>query len=293
MIGKSTPTAIHPPIPLADMTPLERLLLPLIFNANDEGNSLSFYSRHGPSDIITLPRVDLAETLEDSVDGEGSTANRYVAERLDAAPVGEDADPQDDFDLDMTGTSWEQIFQDIVLRSSTISEVVVKSLTVPDGPLFDDLASRVTVITGATIRSKTLTEILEDLREHKLAISESVIGAAMGLWVAARDFRRDAGEQKPVQRSIHRMLDAWDQAGNERMRSWITAIADDAVFAAEMLQTKPDARYWSFESDIAPAVLEALDWRADGPQVCVGDADFVAEVLEGVRRRWPEGTEVF
>lgn len=293
MIERSTPTAVWPSIPLADMTLLERSLLSLVFDAKDEGGSLSFYTRHGPSEVITLPRVDLAEMLEDSVDGSGSTANQHVAERLDAAPVGEEADPLDDFNLEITGATWELILQDIVRRSSTIDEVVVKSTTVPDGPLFDELAASVTVITTSSIKSKSIAAALEDLKEDKLAISEGAIDAAMSLWGVALDFRNDANELKPLQRSIHRMLDAWDKLGSKRMRSWIIAIADDAVFAAEMLQTQHDARHWSFETEIAPSVLEAFDWHSDGPQICGGDADFLDNVLDGVRRRWPEGTEVF
>lgn len=107
----------------------------------------------------------------------------------------------------------------------------------------------------------------------------------MSLWMAAHEFRREAGAQKPLQRSIHRMLDAWEQAYDRRMRGWLMSVADLAVQATRALETKPDTEGWSFELVIAPAILEALAWRLDGPELRGCTDKFMADVLNGLRRR--------
>lgn len=172
------PTAVAPPIPLEDMTPLERLLLSLVLDAKEDGRALVLRTRHGPSDIITLSRADLMAALEESAYATGSVANAYVAERLEQSPAGDDSEPFDDFDLDMTGTSCEAILQDIVRRSSTIGEIVVKSASLSDGPLFEEFSGKVTLITPASIRSKSTYDMLEDLREDRRIMSARAVDAA-------------------------------------------------------------------------------------------------------------------
>lgn len=293
MLDKSAPTIISPAIPRGDVTPLENLLLSLIFEAREEGDTLRFFTRHGPSHIVTLSRADLAAALAASAEATDSVANRYVAERIGRAGAQNASDPFDDFDLDMTGTSWEFLFQDIVRRSSTIDEIVVRSATISDGSDGFDLDGSVTMITAATVRSKSTTDGLEELRTGARSFSEDAFDAAMCLWAAALDMRRDADASMPMQRTIHRMLDVWAQVGNRRMRSWMMAIADDAVAVSQVLAGEHNAKLWSFEHDIAPAVLEAFSWSHEGPFNDGCDADFIANVHDGIRRRFPDDTEVF
>lgn len=110
----------------------------------------------------------------------------------------------------------------------------------------------------------------------------------MSLWIAAHEFRREAAAKKPLQRSIHWMLDAWEQADDQRMRGWLMGVADLAVQATRALEAKPDTEGWSFELVIAPAVLEALAWRLDGPEIRGCTDKFMANVLnDGKRPEWP------
>lgn len=256
MIGNSTTTTIWPPIPRTDMTPLEKLLLTTIFDAKEEGDSLSFSTPHGPSDIVTISRGDLASVLAESANVADSMANRHVAARLDTASQGEDVDPLDDFDLTISRDIWEQVLQDIVRRSSTIAEVIAKSATVPNRPPFDDLdATSVTLVTATAIRHKTLADALENLRDDTPVISKRTVNAAMSLWSAALAFRHAVENHRPIQRSVHRMLDAWDEFGDHQMRDWLVDVADFAVLVAQNLAAEPDAYPWSFEGVIAPSIL--------------------------------------
>jgi hypothetical protein len=151
-----SPTVIQQPIPIADMTPLERLVLSLIFDAEPDGETLYFHTAFGPSDVIGLSIDELRAALEASA-AIASTATTYVAERLAAVPADET-----EIEIDFSGTSWEFIFQDIVRRSSTLRYVTaVTSFTCskmrPDG--FGGMA---VLITADAVLGKSTNDILED-----------------------------------------------------------------------------------------------------------------------------------
>jgi hypothetical protein len=151
-----SPTVIQQPIPVADMTPLERLVLSLIFDVEPDGEALHFHASLGPSDAIGLSVDDLRAALEAST-GIDSTATTYVAERLAGAPAGDT-----EIEIDFSGTSWEFIFQDIVRRSATLRYVTaITSFTCskmrPDG--FGGMAI---LITADAILGKSTNHILED-----------------------------------------------------------------------------------------------------------------------------------
>jgi hypothetical protein len=151
-----SPTVIQQPIPVADMTPLERLVLSLIFDAEPDGETLYFHSAFGPRDAIGLSIDELRAAFEASA-AIASMATTYVAERLAAVLADET-----EIEIDFSGTSWEFIFQDIVRRSSTLRYVTaVTSFTCskmrPDG--FGGMA---VLITADAVLGKSTNDILED-----------------------------------------------------------------------------------------------------------------------------------
>ena len=159
-----SPTIIDPTIPDTDMTPLERLLLSHIFDAERDGESWYFFSEQGPSDMVFLTRVELEAAVAASESIE-SGANAYIKGRIS------DITPDEaHIDLDMSGTSWEFLFQDIVRRSKTLRYVTaITSFTCskmrPYG--FGGMA---VLITADTIKGKSTHEIIEDfLAEEEIA----------------------------------------------------------------------------------------------------------------------------
>jgi len=155
-----SPTVIQQPIPIPDMTPLERLVLSLIFDAEPDGETLYFHTACGPSDAIGLSVDELRAAFEASA-ATASTAATYVAECLAGAPAGDTG-----IEIDFSGTSWEFIFQDIVRRSSTLRYVTaVTSFTCskmrPDG--FGGMA---VLITADAIKGKSTEDILCDLLDE-------------------------------------------------------------------------------------------------------------------------------
>ncbi len=179
MANYLSPTVIQQPIPVADMTPLERLVLSLIFDAEPDGDALYFHASLGPSDAIGLSIDDLRTAFEASARID-STAAACIAERLAAAPADDT-----EIEIDFSGTSWEFIVQDIVRRSSTLRYVTaVTSYTCskmrPDG--FGGMA---VLITADAIVGKSTNDILEDF------LAEVEGGAGNGEHVLLR-IREDA-----------------------------------------------------------------------------------------------------
>lgn len=165
-----SPTVIQQTIPEADMTPLERLLLSLIFEAEHDGNGWYFFSELGPIDMTAVGRAALEAALAASEPDAANTANAFAGKLLEKLT---DEERQDEnLDIDLSETSWASIFQDIVRRSSTLRYVsAVSSFTCsrmrPDG-----FGGAVVVITADTILGKSTTDFLEELIEQAVLWSD-------------------------------------------------------------------------------------------------------------------------
>jgi hypothetical protein len=152
-----SPTVIQPPIPVAAMTPLERLLLENIFSAEHDGDGVYFYAEERPVDFIVLSRAEIEAAIAAS-NGTAGTAATCIAECLPQLPP-----EQTEIDLDLSGTStWEFIFQDIVRRSPTLRYVTAVvsfscSKMRPDG--FGGMA---VLITADSIISKSTGDLIAE-----------------------------------------------------------------------------------------------------------------------------------
>ena len=151
-----TPTVIQPVIPNADMTSLERLILGQVFEAEIDGDGVYFFTSIGPSDSFELEASALREAIEASA-GFQSTASDYVSERLASLAVDEET-----IEIDLSGTSWEFIFQDIVRRSATLDHVTAVSAFTCSRMRPDGFGGMAVMITADSVRGKSTNDILED-----------------------------------------------------------------------------------------------------------------------------------
>jgi hypothetical protein len=117
-----SPTVIQPAIPVADITLLERLLLSHIFNVEAGEDGLYFYEDEGPAQTIWLDRADIDAALAQSPAKAESAAASFVMEQLARVPA-----DNVEIELDLSGTSWEFIFQDVVRRSRSLRYVTAVS----------------------------------------------------------------------------------------------------------------------------------------------------------------------
>jgi hypothetical protein len=148
-------TVVQQTIPDADMTPLERLLLSRIFDCEADGDGCYFFAEQSPSTMIFATRAELEAALASSPDVE-SAAHLYVTEQFAAA----DADGPE-IDLDLSGTSWEFFFQDIVKRSKTLAYVSVVAAFTCSKMRPDGFGGMAVLITRDAIVGQSTSDLLE------------------------------------------------------------------------------------------------------------------------------------
>lgn len=143
------PTVVEPDIPLADMTPLEHLLLSHMFDSEPTDEALYFYHEQSVEEMIWLDLGEVREALAGS-QGIASRAAEIVTSAL--AKLVPDASELE-LDLDLSDDSWEDVFQDIVRRSGTISHVTVTKAFTCSKMRPDGFGGMVTVITADQVQS--------------------------------------------------------------------------------------------------------------------------------------------
>jgi len=159
-----TPTVIQQAIPDTDMTPLERLLLSHIFDAECDGDSWYFFSEQGPADMLSIERVELEAALAASEHVGESVANTFVREHLpDPQAIG--PLPQH-LDLDLSTTSWEFIVQDVVKRSVTLAYVTAVSSFTCSKMRSDGFGGAAVLISADEIMGKSTSDLLEEFIAH-------------------------------------------------------------------------------------------------------------------------------
>jgi hypothetical protein len=178
MADYHSPTVVQQTIPIGDMTPLERLLLSHIFDAEEHDDGLYFHAETRPSDCLTLPLTELRAAFAAS--GGSSTATTHIAERLNG--VGAD-DTSIEIDLSgmflglgqrpAQGQAWELMLQDIVRRSPTIDHVTIVSAFTCSKMRPDAFGGTATLITADTIKGKSTDDILEDLLAEESAANSA------------------------------------------------------------------------------------------------------------------------
>jgi hypothetical protein len=149
-------TVVQQTIPTADMTPLEWLLLSRIFECEPDGDGYYFFAEQGPSTMIFATRVELEAALALAADSE-SAAHIYVTEQFARAEPG-----TAEIDLDLSGTSWEFFFQDIVKRSKTLDYVSVVAAFTCSKMRPDGFGGMAVLITRDAIVGKSTNDLLED-----------------------------------------------------------------------------------------------------------------------------------
>jgi len=185
-----SPTVVQPTIPNADMTPLERLLLMQIFESELDGDGLYFFAEIMPAEQIELPIESLRTALAAS-DGVASETATFVLDHI--KNIGED---DSNVEFDLSGTSWEFIFQDIVKRSATLDHVTVVSAFTCSRMRPDGFGGMAILITADVITGKSTDDILTDFldyAEHGAAAAAPGFGSHVLLCLREEHVRAEIG----------------------------------------------------------------------------------------------------
>jgi len=167
MADYHSPTVVTPNVPFHDVTPLEALLLPLVFDESAEEDGFYFHSWCGPSHVITVGIGELREALHASQSTE-SRITVYVTKMLEEHEATPGEDLPDDLDIDLTaGPGWDEILQDIARRSSILDEIVVTAAFTCTKMRADGFGGSVMRITKTAIQYSSTTDMLERMwNEH-------------------------------------------------------------------------------------------------------------------------------
>jgi hypothetical protein len=168
MADYHSPTIVSPPLPLADISPLEHLVLGQLFDAElaDRG-LIYFHSWSGPREFLSVEAGELREAHAAST-GIAGVANDLATVLLDRQAEAADAGQDDDIEIDLSiaGSGWERMLQDVLRRSSEIDEIVVTTSFTCTKMRPDGFGGLITRITAKAIESCSTVEMLERMREQ-------------------------------------------------------------------------------------------------------------------------------
>lgn len=289
MTNLETRIITHPPIPLADITPLEMLVLTNVLECSETEAGLVLFTDFGPTNPINVKRHVLIEAFRASAPHVDRAINAFIASRIIAflpAPSGE-VDAEATVDIDLSEFPWRFVVQGIVARSPSLSEVVVIQWTNHPSQRPETFGASVSLITAKAIHHATSENLLARFRLQDQAIMPPALslvplgdqrappgGNAVGLftarevetalcvWEAMLYFRGLHEERRPVSDNIVRMSEVWGAAGWQAMRSYVGEIVPIALDVYTDLSDSLERGGFTFDFDFIPAMVEMLHDQA-------------------------------
>ena len=148
-----TPTVIEQPLPLADITPLERLVLGAIFETDKTEEGLSCFA---PGSVDDCPLLSVGPLRDAWAQADGTPSRLHDLVTGQLAETAADAQV-----LDLSVDGYAFILQDIVRRSDTLTHVSIEAAFTCSKMRPDGFGGMATLITAEDIISETTTGLLE------------------------------------------------------------------------------------------------------------------------------------
>ena len=155
MANYSTHTLVQQPLPLADMTALEKLVLGAVFETQKTDTTLSCFAWNSVNDVPALPAAAVRDALAQS---NGTPSRLHDLVIAEMASIGTDAAT---IDLDLSMMGYEFILQDIVRRSTTLTHVSITAAFTCSKMRTDGFGGMVTLATPDEIISESTNGLLE------------------------------------------------------------------------------------------------------------------------------------
>jgi hypothetical protein len=160
MAKYESPTVVQPPIPERAITPLEQLLLSNMFQSRWSEDKVYFFAMHFVDEVVVLDPAELRRAYRASR-SIGGQAVDFVARAL------ADAEPDaSTITLDVTTTSWEFFFQDIIRRESTLNYVSVISAWTCSTMKANGFGGMAVLITADRILGKSTDDLINDFLDE-------------------------------------------------------------------------------------------------------------------------------
>ena len=152
-------TVIQQPIPITDMTALERLVLQEMFQSDVIDDTLYFSHDEGPRDLIWPMRSDVEAALKANPMRRPKNKDILIAlvENAMLKPPNDDGSVE----LDISGISWERILQPIIERSTTLSYLTIVTSWTCSKMRPDGFGGMAIMVTATKIKCNSTAGILE------------------------------------------------------------------------------------------------------------------------------------
>ena len=166
-----TKITTYPALPIADISPLEKLILSKVLDCAEIDAGLELYTDTGPMNPIVVSRRELMEAIVTSDQANESLLKRFVSERVLFILPTEDLDPESVIFIDLSEFPWQFVIQDIITRSPTARELVVIQWVNDTSQRSNTFGASVSLITDNGIFHATSEDLLADFRKRDQALA--------------------------------------------------------------------------------------------------------------------------
>jgi hypothetical protein len=302
----------HPPIPLADISPLEMLILANVLECSETEAGLVLFTDVGSANPIRVARSELVAAFRASAQNAEDPLNIFIAGRvLSLLPAGGNTvDDQAMIDIDLGQLPWQFIVQGIVARSADLREVTVIQWMNHPSQRPESFGASVSLITAKAIHHATSEDLLDRFRLQDNALPPAASSAAsreddsamaggaaidpftvkeletaLCIWEAMLYFRGLHQDGRPVPDNIARMSEVWDTVGWQAMRSHVRKIVPLALDVHAAAFEDLEEEGFTFDFDFVPAFVETMLWSEDGAYREGEPEEFLRDVMVAARRR--------
>ncbi|MBW9075052.1 MULTISPECIES: hypothetical protein [Agrobacterium] len=301
----------YPPLPLADISPLEMLILTNVLECSETEEGLVLFTDVGPTNPIRVRRGELVAAFGASARNAGDPINVFIADRILALqPAGGNTVKDDGMvDIDLSHFPWQCVVQGIVARSPHLLEVAVIQWTNHPSQRPDSFGASVSLITAKAIHHATSEDLIDRFRRQDKALlvatsavpscrdngalagcaasdlfTAKEIETALCLWEAMLYFRGLHQDERPVPDTIARMSELWDAIGWQAMRSHVREIVPLALAVYDDICEELEVEGFTFDFDFAPAFVETLCWSENAASREGEPGELREHVMAAVRR---------
>lgn len=162
----------HPPIPLADISPLEMLILTNVLECSETEEGLVLFTDFGPTNPVRVPRSELIAAFRASSQYAEDPLNIFIADRvLSLLPAGGNTVEDDPMiDIDLSQFPWQFVVKGIVARSTDMHEVTVTQWMNHPSQRPESFGAGVSLITAKAIHHATSEDLLARFRLQNNAL---------------------------------------------------------------------------------------------------------------------------
>ncbi|MET3616017.1 hypothetical protein ABID16_004366 [Rhizobium aquaticum] len=312
MTALETRIYCHPPIPLADISPLEMLILTNVLECSETEEGLVLFTDFGPTNPVRVARSELVAAFRASAQNAEDPINIFIADRVLSLLSAGGNTVEDDamIDIDLSEFPWQFAVKGIVARSTDMDEVTVVQWMNRPSQRLESFGASVSLITAKAIHHATSEDLLARFRLQDKALPPAASSAAspeddstlaggaasdlftvkeietaLCIWEAMLYFRGLHQDERPVPDNIVRMSEVWDAVGWQAMRSHVREIVPFALDVHDNVSEGLEEEGFTFDFDFAPALIETLLWSEDGAYREGEPKEFLKDVMVAVRRR--------